>query len=59
MPTYANFYIDGTLVMRVTSRIPNTPMHWVLQTDTAPCCNPDTSTAGNLQVDWVAVWKPQ
>jgi hypothetical protein len=58
MPTYANFYIDGTLVMRVTSRIPNTPMHWVLQTDTAPCCAPATSTAGNLQVDWVAVWKP-
>jgi hypothetical protein len=56
-PSVANFYIDGKLIMASTSRIPNTPMHWVLQTDTAPCCAPDNTTAGNLQIDWVAVWK--
>lgn len=58
LPTVAKFYIDGKLIMTSTSRIPNTSMHWVLQTDTAPCCEPSDSTAGNVQIDWVAVWKP-
>jgi hypothetical protein len=58
LPTVANFYIDGELIMSSTSRIPDTSMHWVLQTDTAPCCEPSDTTAGNVRVDWVAVWKP-
>jgi len=33
-------------------------MHWVLQTPTALDALASLSTAGNLQIDWVAVWKP-
>jgi beta-glucanase (GH16 family) len=57
-PTVTNFYIDGNLIMSSTTRIPSSPMHWVLQTDTDPCCQPSNTTAGNVQIDWVAAWKP-
>lgn len=41
-----------------TARIPNTPMHWVLQTETALGGTvPANSTAGNVEIDWVVVWK--
>jgi hypothetical protein len=37
-----------------TDRIPNTPMHWVIQTETGTA--PDGITDGNLQIDWVAAY---
>jgi Glycosyl hydrolases family 16 len=46
MPSRTNFYLDGNLLMASTSRAPNTPMHWVLQTDTAPAANPATARPG-------------
>jgi hypothetical protein len=52
-------YLDGRKVGETMDRVPSTPMHWVLQTETnisgAPV--PDTSR-GNVQVDWVSVWRP-
>jgi len=33
-------------------------MHWILQTPTTDSTSVSDSTAGNLQIDWVAVWKP-
>jgi hypothetical protein len=51
------FILDGQTIGTSTTRVPNKPMHWTLQTETAmdgPV--PSNSTAGNVQVDWVAVW---
>ena len=40
---------------KATNRIPNTPMHWVIQTETALTAPADTA-AGHVQIDWVAIW---
>lgn len=53
------FLLDGQVIGTSTKRVPSTPMHWVLQTETAlkgPA--PDPSVAGDVQVDWVVVWAP-
>jgi hypothetical protein len=57
--TSVKFILDGVVIGTSTTRIPNTPMHWVLQTETALTSQwPAESTAGNVQIDWVAVYKP-
>jgi hypothetical protein len=48
--------LDGAEVGRTTERIPNTPMHWVLQTETSLKVSTPNSTRGNVQIDWVAAW---
>jgi hypothetical protein len=54
-----SFYLDGTLIGRSTSRIPNTPMHWVLQTETdTDGIAPTTADHGHVLVDWVAAYQP-
>jgi beta-glucanase (GH16 family) len=70
-PTYVNFLIDGKSIGEYDSqtpgfsqaKIPDTPMHWVLQTESTlgagtatDLVPPSPSTSGNLQVDWVSVW---
>jgi chitodextrinase len=58
-PSSVKFYLDGTLLGNSTSRIPNTPMHWVLQTETQLSSTaPDNSTQGHVYVDWAAVYRP-
>lgn len=58
-PSRVTFQLDGKTVGTATTRIPNTPMHWVIQTETsiggAP---PANSAAGNVQIDWIAVYTP-
>jgi hypothetical protein len=59
LPNRVTFYLDGRRIGESTSRIPNTPMHWVLQTETNTRARPVPETAaGNVQIDWVAAWKP-
>jgi hypothetical protein len=56
-PAAVTFYLDGQVIGRSTSNIPNTPMHWVLQTESATDGTvPSDATAGNVQVDWVAAY---
>jgi hypothetical protein len=59
LPGRVTFQLDGKPVGTTTTRVPNTPMHWVIQTETsiggAP---PANSAAGNVQIDWVAVYAP-
>ena len=57
-PASVTFILDGRTIGTSTTRIPNTPMHWILQTPTTDSTSVSDSTAGNLQIDWVAVWKP-
>jgi Glycosyl hydrolases family 16 len=53
------FYLDGKPVGHSTLRVPNTPMHWVLQTETRLLgCVPTKSAAGHVLIDWVAVYTP-
>jgi hypothetical protein len=53
------FYLDGKRVGHSTSRVPNTPMHWVLQTETRLAgCVPTKRVAGHVLIDWVAVYVP-
>jgi len=50
------FILDGTTIGESKSRVPNTSMHYVLQTETSGV--PADATAGHVQLDWVAVYKP-
>jgi beta-glucanase (GH16 family) len=53
------FSLDGMTLGVSTSRVPDTPMHWVLQTETGlDGIAPADSTAGDIQIDWVAVYRP-
>ena len=57
--TACRFMLDGTTIGTSTTRIPNTPMHWVLQTETALSgAAPSDTASGNVQIDWVAVYIP-
>ena len=57
-PGKVAFLLDGRRLGTETSRVPNTPMHWVLQSETevraAPI--PDASRA-TVEIDWVSVWR--
>jgi hypothetical protein len=58
-PSYVKFLIDGQLLGEVTnaSEIPDTPMHWVMQTESnLGTGKPSASVQGNLQIAWAAVW---
>jgi beta-glucanase (GH16 family) len=68
-PEYLRFLLDGTPMRvwsggrltdceRVTSRIPNTPMRWVLQSETElNATYPAKTAVANVQVDYVKTWK--
>lgn len=59
------FYLDGNLMYDASQgqsewfdKIPNTPMHWVIQTETRlDRVVPGTADEGNVEIDWVAVWR--
>src|SRR3954453_14642177 len=56
-PDLVVFTLDGVEVGRITERVPRTPMHWVLQTETMLTAKkPPKNAAGNVQIDWVSVW---
>lgn len=54
-PEAVTFLLDGEEVARSPSS-PSTPMHWVLQTETA-FGEPPPSAAGHVQIDWVTVYR--
>lgn len=52
------FALDGRVLGSVTQRIPDTPMHFVLQTENAtwgPAAGP--SDSGHVYIDWVAIYR--
>lgn len=57
-PGNVTFYLDGQVIGTSTNRVPSDPMHWVLQTETSTYGEgaPSNSTAGNVQIDWVAAY---
>jgi hypothetical protein len=57
-PGKVRWLYDGELIGQTTvpSGVPDTPMRWTLQAETADSANktfPDAATAGHLQIDWV------
>lgn len=52
------FQIDGRVIGTTRVRIPSTPMHFVIQTETNPGSPPPSSASGNLEIDWIAVYTP-
>jgi beta-glucanase (GH16 family) len=55
-PTRCEFFLDGVSIGKATSRIPNTPMHWVIQSETALDGSIPASEAA-MQIDWLAAWR--
>jgi hypothetical protein len=50
--------LDGNIVGTSTSRVPNTPMHWVLQCETElNSTYPAPSAVANVHVDYARVGK--
>jgi hypothetical protein len=59
-PNKVVFSFDGRVIGTSTRHVPAKPMHYVLQTETelGSAAVPST-TAGNVQVDWVSIWSYQ
>ena len=57
-PGLVVFILDGREIGRTIERVPNTAMHWVIQTETKLDWTkpPAADAAGNVQIDWVAAW---
>ncbi|WP_239346657.1 glycoside hydrolase family 16 protein [Frankia sp. CIT1] len=55
-PNKVDFILDDRSIGSSTGRIPNTPMHWVIQTESSLDHFPAASTSGAVQIDWVAVY---
>lgn len=57
-PDLVVFRLDGNEIGRTSVRIPSTPMHWVLQTETAltEAGPPPIGAQGDIDIDWVAAW---
>jgi hypothetical protein len=57
MPGRVNFLLNDKLIGCSDERIPNTPMRWVVQTESClPDC-PDEGTSGTLEIDWMVMYE--
>ena len=55
---FCRFILDGNIIGTSTSRVPNTPMHWVLQCETElNSTYPAAWAVANVQIDYAHVWK--
>ncbi len=54
-PEGVTFYLDGEQI-GFSDSSPSTPMHWVLQTETA-YGKPPADSQGHVQVDWVTMYE--
>lgn len=56
-PDLVVFELDGDEVGRTSERVPDTPMHWVLQTETwLEDEDPADDVEAEIEIDWVSVW---
>jgi hypothetical protein len=52
-----DMWVDGVQWVHDTTRVPNTPMHLVMQFETSTTgAVPSSSTAGQVQIAWLAAW---
>lgn len=58
-PQRCAFFLDDAKIGESTQRVPNTPMRWVIQTETwLGSAAPLPETSGHVYVDWVAAYVP-
>ncbi|GHO96347.1 hypothetical protein KSF_063950 [Reticulibacter mediterranei] len=57
-PGKVKFILDGKSIGTSTKGVPNTPMQWVIQTESCLDGCPSPSTAGHLQIDWAVAYTP-
>lgn len=57
LPGKVSFLLDGHLVGTSTKQVPDLPMHYVLQTETALRGGQDPR-GGYVEVDWVSIYAP-
>jgi beta-glucanase (GH16 family) len=56
-PGQVRFYLDDQLIGSTTTRIPNTPLRWVIQNETTLAgFEPADDVAGHVLIEWVALW---
>lgn len=59
LPGRVTYLLDDAVVGVSTSRVPNTPMHWVIQHGGSFAVRPPSSTrSAHVFIDWVAVYAP-
>ncbi|MFC9352560.1 family 16 glycosylhydrolase [Arthrobacter sp. NPDC057013] len=56
-PGKVEFFLDGRSIGAGTSKTPNIPMHYILQTEACLFGCPKPETAGHVYLDWIAIWK--
>jgi len=56
-PGKVEFFLDGRSLGAGTSKVPNIPMHYILQTEACLFGCPKPETAGHVYLDWIAIWK--
>jgi beta-glucanase (GH16 family) len=56
-PGKVEFFLDGRSIGAGTSKTPNVPMHYILQTEACLFGCPKPDTAGHVYLDWIAIWK--
>jgi beta-glucanase (GH16 family) len=54
-PSQITFSLDGRFVGRSTTKVPQNPMHWVMQVGTDGTGVPPQDARGAVQVDWVQI----
>ncbi|MEA3550287.1 family 16 glycosylhydrolase [Pseudarthrobacter sp. C1] len=55
-PGRIEFFLDGKSIGVATSMVPNTPMRYILQTESCLTGCPAPDASGHVYVDWVAIW---
>lgn len=59
LPTGVSFALDGKVIGTAYARIPNTPMHMIIQAETTIAGPvPTDSEAANIQIDWLTIDTP-
>ena len=56
LPSRLRYILDGATLGTTTVGVPTTPMHWVLQVETAIGARPLAGVAGHVNVDWVTIY---
>ncbi|MDQ4046192.1 MAG: glycosidase, partial [Actinomycetota bacterium] len=56
-PSKVEFFLDGRSLGAGTTATPNTPMHYILQTESCLTGCPLPQTAGHVYLDWIAILK--
>ena len=51
------FILDGTVIGTATRRIPNTTIHWVLQSETVPDHVTNSADTADIYIAWVRVYR--